>query len=66
MKTVEMNSLQVKVLLSAQRTWLNNTHIITGASVYENELQVFTGSSTSVTRKISVMSVAGNKNTSLD
>lgn len=61
-----MNSLQVKVILSAQRTWLNDTHIITGESVYENELQVFTDSSASVTRKIPVMSVAGNKNTFLD
>lgn len=37
-----------------------NPHI-TGASVYENELEMFTGSSASLTRKISVLSGAGNK-----
>lgn len=47
--------------LHKEHGYLINPHIITGKSVCEHGLDVFTDSGASLTRKIPVMSMAGSK-----
>jgi hypothetical protein len=57
-----MNSSQKKALVSTKKyyNYLNNQLIITGEITCEHEVDVLTSSST-VTRKIPVFSMSGNK-----